>query len=147
MAISRRGFLALGGGLIASATMAQAGALAEYLDWLRRKPAWSLPSEAIHSGWMTFPFAGMYAFEVAEWVNHFPVSMKLIEYPLAPGESIAAYDPGAGVRYEHGDGSVMTVSDLARVPLPSEQAQRNNADVASAILRATAKEAREGRTT
>jgi hypothetical protein len=35
MQISRRGFL---GGLIASATMAEAGAIAELFAWLRRKP-------------------------------------------------------------------------------------------------------------
>jgi len=35
MQISRRGFL---GGIVASATMAEAGAMAELLNWLRRKP-------------------------------------------------------------------------------------------------------------
>ena len=35
MQISRRGFI---GGLVASATVAEAGILAEFFDWLRRKP-------------------------------------------------------------------------------------------------------------
>jgi hypothetical protein len=33
--MNRRAFL---GGLVATATMAEAGALAEFMDWLRRKP-------------------------------------------------------------------------------------------------------------
>lgn len=42
--IDRRKFLRLGGGaLIASATMAEAGVVAEMLDWLKRKPAFSFP--------------------------------------------------------------------------------------------------------
>lgn len=42
--MNRRGFLkVLGGGLVASATMAEAGMLAEFMDWLKRKPAWSFP--------------------------------------------------------------------------------------------------------
>ena len=35
MQISRRGFI---GGLVASATVAEAGILAEFFDWLRRRP-------------------------------------------------------------------------------------------------------------
>lgn len=35
MQISRRGFI---GGIVASATMAEAGALAEFMSWLQRKP-------------------------------------------------------------------------------------------------------------
>jgi hypothetical protein len=39
MNVSRRGFLRLfGGGIAASATMAEAGMLSELLDWIRRKP-------------------------------------------------------------------------------------------------------------
>lgn len=39
MQITRRGFLGRGSGaLIASATMAEAGMLAEFLDWVKRKP-------------------------------------------------------------------------------------------------------------
>jgi len=42
--ITRRSFLALGGAsLVATATMAQADALAEALDWMRRKPVFSIP--------------------------------------------------------------------------------------------------------
>lgn len=44
--MNRRRFLQLtGGGLIASATMAEAGFFAEFMDWLRRKPAWSIPAK------------------------------------------------------------------------------------------------------
>jgi hypothetical protein len=47
--MDRRGFLKLFGGttgaLVATATMAQAGMLAELMDWLRRAPAWSFPSK------------------------------------------------------------------------------------------------------
>jgi len=48
MEMDRRGFLRMfggtvGGGLVASATMAEAGMLSEFLSWLKRKPAWSFP--------------------------------------------------------------------------------------------------------
>lgn len=44
--MNRRSFLRVfGGGLAATATMAEAGMLAEFLDWLKRKPAWSFPSK------------------------------------------------------------------------------------------------------
>jgi hypothetical protein len=43
--MDRRHFLRLfGGGLTATATMAEAGMLAEFLSWLKRKPVWSFPS-------------------------------------------------------------------------------------------------------
>ncbi len=43
--MNRRGFLKFfGGGLVATATMAEAGAFAEFMDWIRRAPAWSFPS-------------------------------------------------------------------------------------------------------
>lgn len=43
--MNRRDFLRLGGtGLVTTATMAHAGMLAEFLDWLKRKPSWSFPS-------------------------------------------------------------------------------------------------------
>jgi len=42
--ITRRSFLLLGGaGLITTATMAEAGALAEVMDWMKRKPVFSIP--------------------------------------------------------------------------------------------------------
>jgi hypothetical protein len=48
--VNRRRFLQLagltGGGLVASATMADAGLIAEIASWLKRKPAWSIPKTA-----------------------------------------------------------------------------------------------------
>jgi hypothetical protein len=45
---SRRAFLRSGSmGLIASATMAEAGAFAEFLNWISRKPAFSIPSNPL----------------------------------------------------------------------------------------------------
>jgi hypothetical protein len=45
--VNRRKFLQLagltGGGLVASATMAEAGAFAEITSWLKRRPVWSIP--------------------------------------------------------------------------------------------------------
>ena len=59
MEINRRGFLGLfGGGVVASATMAQAGVFSELLDFLRRKPV-SVSAPA--TGWPVpprFPDAG-----------------------------------------------------------------------------------------
>jgi hypothetical protein len=44
--MDRRSFLrGFGGGLVATATMAEAGMLAEFFDWLKRKPVWSFPSK------------------------------------------------------------------------------------------------------
>jgi hypothetical protein len=44
MRTDRRSFLKLfGGGIVASATMAEAGVIEEFLSWLRRKPTWSIP--------------------------------------------------------------------------------------------------------
>lgn len=52
--MDRRGFLKLFGGatgaLVASATMAEAGMLAEFMSWLRRAPAWSFPSRTVVEG-------------------------------------------------------------------------------------------------
>jgi hypothetical protein len=43
--VNRRQFLKLGSGaLVASATMAEAGMLDEFLSWLKRKPAYSFPT-------------------------------------------------------------------------------------------------------
>jgi hypothetical protein len=43
--MDRRQFLRLGGaGIVASATMAEAGILSEFMSWLTRKPAWSFPT-------------------------------------------------------------------------------------------------------
>ena len=43
--LARRQFLRLAGsGLIASATMAEVGLWAEFVDWLRRRPVWSFPT-------------------------------------------------------------------------------------------------------
>jgi hypothetical protein len=46
--MDRRGFLKLfggvTGGVIATATMAEAGALAEFLSWVQRSPSWSFAS-------------------------------------------------------------------------------------------------------
>lgn len=48
--MNRRSFLRLtGGGLIATATMAEAGLFAEFMDWLRRKPVWSIPANPFYS--------------------------------------------------------------------------------------------------
>ena len=48
--MNRRNFLKLaglaGGGLVASASMAEAGFLADFLSWLKRRPAWSIPKDA-----------------------------------------------------------------------------------------------------
>jgi hypothetical protein len=45
--MDRRKFLRVfGDGLVASATMAQAGMVAEFMDWLKRKPVWSFPSKS-----------------------------------------------------------------------------------------------------
>ena len=42
--MDRRSFLrSFGGGVVATATMAEAGMLAELFDWLRRKPVFSIP--------------------------------------------------------------------------------------------------------
>lgn len=43
--MDRRGFLKFfSGGLVATATMAEAGAFAEFLDWIKRAPAFSFAS-------------------------------------------------------------------------------------------------------
>jgi len=72
--MNRRGFLKLfggvTGGVIATATMAEAGALAEFLSWAQRSPSWSFAtplsvkeksirefirmSEIVHNG-QTYP--------------------------------------------------------------------------------------------
>jgi hypothetical protein len=39
-----RGFGLASGGLVATATMAEAGMLAEFMSWLKRAPVWSFPS-------------------------------------------------------------------------------------------------------
>jgi hypothetical protein len=58
--MNRRNFLKLGGGaLVASATMAEAGMLAEFMSWLKRKPAWSFPSKP--SYWVAVDPAFSYA--------------------------------------------------------------------------------------
>jgi hypothetical protein len=48
--VNRRKFLQLagitGGGLVASATMAEAGVFAEIASWLKRRPVWSIPKNA-----------------------------------------------------------------------------------------------------
>src|SRR6266404_555959 len=45
--MNRRSFIGLlGGGLVASAIMAEAGALSEFLSWLKRAPVWSFPTPA-----------------------------------------------------------------------------------------------------
>ena len=42
--MDRRRFLQIfGGGVVASATMAEAGFLADFMAWLKRKPVWSIP--------------------------------------------------------------------------------------------------------
>jgi hypothetical protein len=47
--MNRRSFLHTAGlsgaGLVATATLAEAGALAEFFDWLRRRPSFSFPSD------------------------------------------------------------------------------------------------------
>jgi len=58
MQLTRRGFV---GGIVASATMAEAGALAELMNWLRRKPV-SVMSPA--KGWPPAP--GEYGYGAAE---------------------------------------------------------------------------------
>lgn len=46
--MDRRSFLNMfagtTGGVVATATMAEAGMLAEFMSWLKRAPAWSFPS-------------------------------------------------------------------------------------------------------
>lgn len=45
--MDRRNFLKLfGGGLVATATIQEAGMLAEFMDWMKRKPVWSFPSKS-----------------------------------------------------------------------------------------------------
>jgi len=52
--MERRDFLKLFGGatgaVVATATMAQAGMLAEFMSWLKRAPAWSFPSRTVVEG-------------------------------------------------------------------------------------------------
>jgi hypothetical protein len=43
--LNRRQFVAGSTGIVAAATMAEAASLVEFLDWLRRKPAFSFPSQ------------------------------------------------------------------------------------------------------
>lgn len=55
--MDRRQFLRMFGGaatsgLVASATMSEAGMLAEFLSWLKRKPVWSIPNP--RSGALTY---------------------------------------------------------------------------------------------
>jgi len=49
--MNRRGFLrsfaGVSGGLVVTATMAEAGALADFMSWLKRAPAWSFPSKRV----------------------------------------------------------------------------------------------------
>lgn len=48
--MNRRSFLGLaGGGLVASATMAEVGIWAEFMSWLQRKPVWSFPVPVVAS--------------------------------------------------------------------------------------------------
>lgn len=45
MNADRRSFLKMfGGGVVASATMVEAGMFAEFMSWLQRKPVWSIPA-------------------------------------------------------------------------------------------------------
>jgi hypothetical protein len=44
--MDRRRFLQMcGGGVVATATMAEVGFFAEFMAWLKRKPVWSFPSK------------------------------------------------------------------------------------------------------
>ena len=48
--LSRRSFLRLGGGgVIAAATTAEIGMWAEFMNWLQRKPVWSIPAKPIYA--------------------------------------------------------------------------------------------------
>jgi hypothetical protein len=45
--MDRRSFLRVfGSGVVATATIAEAGMLAEFMSWLKRNPVWSFPSKA-----------------------------------------------------------------------------------------------------
>jgi len=139
MAITRRGFLALGGGLIASATMTQAGAFAEYMDWMKRKPVFSFPPYR--------PSDGPELFIVTRSVNGVPIAFNgpfyssPQEFAAATGlyYSTAPLIPKRRIRPLPGfvrEGDVLDYCDLRTMPPPSESARQGSDEVRRSILSA-----------
>lgn len=149
MAISRRKFLALGGGLIASATMAEAGALAEYMDWMKRKPAFSFAPYR--------PYDGPEVFVVTRVVRGIPVAFNGPFLPVdmtvpeglsrIPWEKDWGYAASA-IHTKHvgkrkrplpgfvREGDIIDYYDMRTMPPPTESAQRNDEVVRRGILSA-----------
>jgi hypothetical protein len=118
--LTRRGFLFGASALVATATMAQADELAEYLDWLKRKPAFSFPT----------PGYDPTEFIVLESVNGYPGLLQLIvPGQEKPFEALVS-EFKALIPYRK-----INMDDLANVPLKGE-AIKINAMVRESIYRA-----------
>ena len=106
----RRQFLRLGAGaLVSSATMAEAGMLAELLDWIRRKPVFSIPKPSPIA--VSIVLLEDSAFNLQEYLAHefsimeicrvfqvprhmiepFP---KLVSFPVHQATATLASEPG-----------------------------------------------------
>jgi hypothetical protein len=119
--LSRRDFLKLGAtGLVVTATMAQAGELAEYYDWLKRKPVYSFPARGYDPT----------EFIVLESVNGYPGVLQLI----VPGQE----KPFESLVTEFkmlGHFKKINMDDLGNLPLKGE-AIKINAMVNESLYRA-----------
>lgn len=79
MQTDRRSFLRLfGGGLVATATMAEAGMLSEFFSWLQRKPVWSIPSYPVIGVGLTYADIGSKTF-IDEYYKISPVFMHVFQ--------------------------------------------------------------------
>lgn len=98
----RRSFLKLLGGatgaITVASTMAEAGALAEFLSWLKRAPAWSFPAKLPAKGY-GFPDAAAFDFfakrGAVDWCfRPSPVFLRLTQTYRGPLELSPSKPPG-----------------------------------------------------
>jgi hypothetical protein len=101
----RRSFLKLLGGatgaITVASTMAEAEALAEFLSWLKRAPAWSFPAKLPAKGY-GFPdaavldfFAKRFAKRFANWYfQPSPIFLRLTQTYRGPLELPPSKPPG-----------------------------------------------------
>jgi hypothetical protein len=142
--ITRRQFMFGGALLTTAATMADAEALAEFLDWTKRKPAFFIPKKP---ALIYEPTMEMY--RVMETRDGYPTVLQLLPEIYNPerlgwygDKPVIEYSPIGGYPLRgqgHGflrPGDLVTSADLSKVPLRSEVQRRDNADIQAAIRRA-----------
>jgi hypothetical protein len=108
MDLGRRDFLRIfsgaAGGIAVTATMAEAGMLAEFMDWLRRAPVWSLPVP------LPVPLT-IHHFLVEDlWADeYYKMTPEFTRFLLSGIRSRTPIDP---IEYSHPSGGSLIISEV-----------------------------------